>query len=71
MLNQMYDCIVILKGSGTIIYDEVIFTCMDGNHRMAVAGMGDTLAGIILHELSSNPNVLILYKGCNFSLLFG
>ena len=59
MLNQMYDCIVILKGSGTIIYDgESFFTCMDGNHRMAVAGMGDTLAGIILHELSSNPNVL-------------
>ena len=58
-LNEIYGCIVILKGSGTIIYDGVtFFTCMDGNHRMAVAGMGDTLAGIILYELSSQPNLL-------------
>ena len=31
---------------------------MDGNHRMAVAGMGDTLAGTILYELSLQPNFL-------------
>ncbi len=58
-LNEIYDCIVILKGSGTIIYDgDKFFTCMDGNYRMAVAGMGDTLAGTILYELSSQPNIL-------------
>ena len=40
-LNQLFDCIIILKGSGTIIYDGVSFyTCMDGNSRMGVAGMG-------------------------------
>ncbi len=58
-LNEIYDCIVILKGSGTVIYDgDSFFTCMDGNYRMAVAGMGDTLAGTILYELSSQPNIL-------------
>ncbi len=58
-LNELYDCIVILKGSGTIIYDgNKFFTCMDGNYRMAVAGMGDTLAGTILYELSSQPSIL-------------
>ena len=30
---------------------------MDGNHRMAVAGMGDTLSGILLCELSLNPDI--------------
>tara|TARA_B100000035_G_scaffold89089_2_gene75015 strand:- start:8966 stop:10420 length:1455 start_codon:yes stop_codon:yes gene_type:complete len=59
LLNKMFDCIVILKGSGTIIYDgKSFFTCMDGNYRMAVAGMGDTLSGILLYELSSNTNAL-------------
>ena len=58
-LHQIYKCIVILKGSGTIIYDgKKFFTCMDGNYRMAVAGMGDTLAGILLYELSSSRSIL-------------
>ncbi len=30
---------------------------MDGNHGMAVAGMGDTLSGILLCELSLNPDI--------------
>lgn len=59
MLNEMFDCIVVLKGSGTIIYDgNSFFTCMDGNYRMAVAGMGDTLAGILVYELSLCSNTL-------------
>ena len=58
MLHDMFDCIVILKGSGTIIYDgNKFYTCMDGNQRMAVAGMGDTLSGILLSELSLNSDI--------------
>ncbi len=54
-LHSLFNCIVILKGSGTVIYDgENFYTCMDGNYRMAVAGMGDILSGILLRELSSS-----------------
>ena len=58
-LFKLYNCIVILKGSGTIIYDgKNIYTCMDGNYKMSVAGMGDILSGIILSELSLSMNNL-------------
>ena len=57
LMHDYYNCIVILKGSGTIIYDgEQYITCMDGNHRMSVAGMGDTLSGLLLYEMSLNQN---------------
>lgn len=53
-IQNLFNCIVILKGSGTIIYNgKNFYTCMDGNYRMSVAGMGDILAGILLRELSS------------------
>ena len=53
-LYNLLNCIVVLKGSGTIIYDgKNFYTCMDGNYNMAVAGMGDILSGILLRELSS------------------
>tara|TARA_B100000035_G_scaffold308235_1_gene312587 strand:+ start:2492 stop:3934 length:1443 start_codon:yes stop_codon:yes gene_type:complete len=58
-LYEIFNCIVILKGSGTIIYDgKSFYTCMDGNYRMAVAGMGDILSGILLQELTINSNNL-------------
>ena len=34
---------------------------MDGNHRMSVAGMGDTLSGLLLYETSSNQDS---YRAC-------
>ena len=50
-LYELFNCIVILKGSGTIIFDgERFYTCMDGNYKMGTAGMGDTLCGILLTE---------------------
>ncbi len=59
LMQEYYNCVVILKGSGTIIYDgERFITCMDGNHRMSVAGMGDTLSGLLLHEMSINKDRL-------------
>jgi NAD(P)H-hydrate epimerase len=54
-LYDIYKCIVVLKGSGTIIYDgKSFYTCMDGNYKMASAGTGDILSGIILSESSFN-----------------
>jgi NAD(P)H-hydrate epimerase len=54
-LYDIYKCIVILKGSGTIIYDgNSFYTCMDGNYKMASAGTGDILSVIILSETSFN-----------------
>ena len=34
---------------------------MDGNHRMSVAGMGDTLSGLLLYEMSLNQDS---YRAC-------
>ncbi len=67
-LNQLFDCIIILKGSGTIIYDGVgFYTCMDGNSRMGVAGMGDILSGILMCELaSSSHNIDACIKAVTF-----
>jgi NAD(P)H-hydrate epimerase len=54
-LHDIYKCIIVLKGSGTIIFDgKNIYTCMDGNYKMATAGTGDVLSGIILSETSCN-----------------
>ena len=52
-LYDIFKCIIVLKGSGSIIFDgKNLYTCMDGNHKMASAGAGDILAGIILSETS-------------------
>ena len=50
-IKQLYDSVqgvVVLKGSGTLIYDgEQLAVCPYGNPAMAVAGMGDVLTGVI------------------------
>ena len=50
-IRQLYELVqgvVVLKGSGTLIYDgEQLGVCPYGNPAMAVAGMGDVLTGII------------------------
>jgi NAD(P)H-hydrate epimerase len=47
-LHKLMGCIVVLKGSGTIVYDgEQWKVCPFGNPAMAVAGMGDVLTGVI------------------------
>jgi hydroxyethylthiazole kinase-like uncharacterized protein yjeF len=58
-LYDLFSCLIILKGSGTIIFDGTSFyTCMDGNFKMGTAGMGDTLCGILLSETSILKNNL-------------
>lgn len=68
MLFDLFNCLVVLKGSGSIIYDgDRFYTCMDGNYKMATAGMGDTLCGILLAETASIKNNL---DACIKSVIF-
>ena len=47
-LYEKTGAIVVLKGSGTIIFDgERMRVCPYGNPAMSVAGMGDVLSGIV------------------------
>jgi hydroxyethylthiazole kinase-like uncharacterized protein yjeF len=47
-LARRFDCVVVLKGAGTIIDDgRRTFVCPFGNPGMASGGMGDALAGIV------------------------
>ena len=64
----MFQCLVILKGSGSIIFNgDNMYTCMDGNYKMATAGMGDTLCGILLSETASLKDNL---EACIKSVVF-
>jgi len=52
-LHQLFDsseaCVVILKGSGTLMFDgQQIKVCALGNAAMAAPGMGDVLSGIVI-----------------------
>ena len=47
-LFDLMKAVVVLKGSGTLVYDgDHLGVCPYGNPAMAVAGMGDVLTGII------------------------
>ena len=67
-LYDMFKCLVVLKGSGSIIYDgSSFYTCIDGNYKMGTAGMGDILSGILLAETSLSKNNL---KACIKSVVY-
>ncbi len=46
-LRARYGGTVVLKGAGTLVCDETLSVCPDGNPGMASAGMGDVLTGVI------------------------
>jgi len=47
-LAQRLGCVVVLKGSGTVVSDGYrTWTCSAGHHCLATAGTGDVLAGLI------------------------
>ena len=49
---------VILKGSGTLIYDgDMIKVCCLGNAAMAAPGMGDVLSGIVVALMAQKVNI--------------
>ena len=67
-LYDIFNCLIILKGSGSIIFDgDRFYTCMDGNYKMGIAGMGDTLCGILLTETALFKNNL---DACIKSVIF-
>jgi hydroxyethylthiazole kinase-like uncharacterized protein yjeF len=58
-LHQLFapceSCTVILKGSGTLIYDGITMkVCKLGNAAMAAPGMGDVLSGIVIALMAQN-----------------
>lgn len=46
-LQEQYSSQVVLKGLGTLIGQEDILICSDGNPGMASGGMGDVLSGVL------------------------
>ncbi len=57
-LARRYGCVVALKGSGTVIasHNEVPLINPTGNARLATAGTGDVLAGMIAAQLAGGRN---------------
>ncbi len=52
-LNKKFGCIVVLKGSRTLIADgKNLFQVLSGNSALAKAGTGDVLTGIVTAFLS-------------------
>ena len=55
LFNDSESCVVVLKGSGTLIFDgQALKVCSLGNAAMAAPGMGDVLSGIIIALLAQN-----------------
>ena len=61
-LHGMFDasesCVVILKGSGTLIYDgNTLKVCALGSAAMAAPGMGDVLSGIAISLIAQGVDI--------------
>ena len=46
-LYRRYNCLIILKGYQTIVFDGAAYKCTDGGPALSTAGTGDVLAGLI------------------------
>ncbi|MDO9358357.1 MAG: NAD(P)H-hydrate dehydratase [Polaromonas sp.] len=59
-LAAKFRCVVVLKGSGTVIAspDDIPFINPTGNARLATAGTGDVLAGMLGAALSQGTDAL-------------
>jgi hydroxyethylthiazole kinase-like uncharacterized protein yjeF len=61
-LHQLFahdeSCAVVLKGSGTLIFDgQTMKICRLGNAAMAAPGMGDVLSGIVIALMAQNISI--------------
>jgi len=55
LFAQCESCTVVLKGSGTLIFDgHAMKVCRLGNAAMAAPGMGDVLSGIVIALMAQN-----------------
>jgi len=58
LFKDSESCVVVLKGSGTLIFDgQTIKVCSPGNAAMAAPGMGDVLSGIVIALLAQGIKV--------------
>ena len=58
LFSDSETCVVVLKGSGTLIFDgQTIKVCSLGNAAMAAPGMGDVLSGIIIALMAQGINI--------------
>ncbi|MFP5463095.1 MAG: NAD(P)H-hydrate dehydratase, partial [Gammaproteobacteria bacterium] len=57
-LVQRFGCVVVLKGSGTLIAGPGRTPLLNptGNARLATAGTGDVLAGLLASRLAATPD---------------
>ena len=46
-LYKRYNCLIVLKGYQTIVFDGEAYQCTDGGPALSTAGTGDVLAGLI------------------------
>lgn len=55
LFNHSESITVVLKGSGTLIYDgQIIKVCDLGNAAMSAPGMGDVLSGMVIALMAQN-----------------
>ncbi|VAW50331.1 NAD(P)H-hydrate epimerase / ADP-dependent (S)-NAD(P)H-hydrate dehydratase [hydrothermal vent metagenome] len=58
LLDNKYPGVVVLKGSGTLIFDgQTLKVCALGNAAMAAPGMGDVLSGICIALMAQLNNI--------------
>ncbi|MBN4063573.1 NAD(P)H-hydrate dehydratase [Cardiobacterium sp. AH-315-I02] len=58
LFNNSESCVVVLKGSGTLIFDgQLLEVCSKGSAAMAAPGMGDVLSGIIIALLAQRIKI--------------
>jgi hydroxyethylthiazole kinase-like uncharacterized protein yjeF len=67
-LAQRFGCTVVLKGSGTIVCapDRAPHVNPTGNARLATAGTGDVLAGLIAARIASHADAFEAASGAVF-----
>ncbi|EPG38079.1 YjeF family domain-containing protein [Acinetobacter colistiniresistens] len=61
-LQQKYAGQWVLKGSGSLILEEQLFICTQGNAGMGTGGMGDVLAGMIASLKAQFHQLIALYE---------
>jgi ADP-dependent NAD(P)H-hydrate dehydratase / NAD(P)H-hydrate epimerase len=59
-IAQQYHCVSVLKGAGTVVAhpEETPYVCPSGNAKLATAGTGDVLAGMIGANLAQGSPAL-------------
>ncbi|MES3004029.1 MAG: NAD(P)H-hydrate dehydratase [Pseudomonadota bacterium] len=67
-LSERFEAVVVLKGSGTVVHAFGALPCINptGNARLATAGTGDVLAGMIAGRLAQGDDMSSAASGAVF-----